>query len=636
MCGIVGIFNINNRAKKLDRKNFADLKKALNVQKHRGPDDNGITAFCFDTRNSSTIESDYDIRYDYDGIIGFNRLSIKDLSINGHQPMSGLNGQVILAFNGEIYNDTELRNHLLEKGYKFKSCTDTEVILNLYIEYGFEKMIAKLNGMFAILIVDLRNGVVYAARDRFGIKPLYYAICSHRIIFVSELKSIIQFRDFERELDDEGFYNRIIFSRVSDSVLLKNGELVKPGQLVCFQYGGHLKKQEYFNINQYERLPNDEAEETSVLRKLEETLYNAISRQLKCDVRVGCQLSGGIDSTIITHLAKSCNPDNVEEAISIVGSYGSEDEYIDRVGNSLGLSVHKSELTDEYFVSNYEKVIWHNDAPVYQPYFICFYKLAETARNNANLKVLLSGEGADEIAGGYGRFAAGVYQPLIQGGYGAIKSYKSYAEYAVMSDSTITKTEVFNWDGYDNAIQKQIDIFNNFSGSNFMRHLKFEIAQRLPEALLRQDKMCMAHSIENRVPFLDNEVVDILLKIPEKYLIQFAGKSPFEVSDDPFAWVQGKAILKVLVSSWYGRDFAYRKKQIMTFDRRKLIQSKRFKEYVYSVVFPGMRSRGLMSEQMVRNLYDHASQISNQEFNVMWRAISSETWCQIFLDRGNR
>ncbi|MDE5803267.1 MAG: asparagine synthase (glutamine-hydrolyzing) [Lachnospiraceae bacterium] len=635
MCGIAGLININASAERLGKEELEDIDSAVKVQKHRGPDDTGVCALNFKTKKSYAAAgaAEIDLKNEIDGVIGFNRLSIKDLSIEGHQPMTALDGRVILAFNGEIYNDVELREELINIGYRFRSSSDTEVIMNLYLEYGFESMIPRLNGMFAIVIADLRYGTVWIARDRFGIKPLYYTIYLNRIAFASELKSIIQFRDFERRLDMDAFNARLIFSRPSEKVLLKDVELVEPGQAIRITYDADIKKWKFYNINQYEREEEKYKSIAEAMEATEAVITSAVSRQMVSDVKVGCQLSGGIDSTLVSYFANQNKGANLNDAVSIIDEKGviGEEQYIDYVGSRLSLDLHKFTIEEDYFLNNYERMIWHNDAPVYQPFFVCFLKLAERAKDYVT--VLLSGEGSDETAGGYTRFATGVYQPFLKkmGGSGNLKSYDSYAHYAVMTDQTITNLVSEGYNGLERLIGEQVDLFNSFTGSDFTKHLKFEITERLPEALLRQDKMTMASSIENRVPLLDNEVVDHVMRLPEDMLVRFASCSPLNLSDNPLEWVQGKYIYKEIVANKFGTDFAYRKKQIMALDKRTMVTSEGFRNYFYDVIYPNMRNRGLLNADKIKNSFENARLITNAEFTSMWRAIALETWCQLFL-----
>jgi len=641
MCGLVGIVNINNSAQPLKESVIHDFHEAMDVQKHRGPDDQGVCSFCFDDMKSNSVKDAFNLNpnWSMDGIIGFNRLSIRDLTMSGHQPMTALDGKVILAFNGEIYNDTELRKVLKASGCSFKGTADTEIVLNLYLEFGFEEMLKRLNGMFAIVIIDLRQERIFMARDRFGIKPLYYTFYKGRIAFASEMKSIIQFRDFDRKLDMDAFNARLLFSRPSNKVLLSGVEMLDPGQAVTISCHGDVRFWRFYDIDTYERTKDKYNCINEVLEDADAVFSDAVARQMASDVKVGCQLSGGIDSTLVTYYANKAGSNNLNDAVSIIDDAGAlgEEFYIDHVGNKLGLNLHKFKVDSDYFLKNYQRMIWHNDAPVYMPFFASFLKLAERARDHVT--VLLSGEGADELAGGYSRFAAGIYQPFISKiGVQAsnLKSYESYANYAVMTDRTLTSLFANNRQNSEDLIQEQIKIFNGFSGSNFTKHIKFEMTQRLPEALLRQDKMTMASSIENRVPLLDNEVVDFVMQLPEEMLLRFVSPSPLTLSEDPFKWAAGKYIFKELVSRKFGSDFAYRKKEIMVLNQRTMLSSSGFRHHFYDIIYPKMKDRGLVDSELIRSWYESLNDISDNTFVSMWRAISLETWCQLFLDsQGN-
>lgn len=636
MCGIVGIINRKDSNPLLDEKGIVGLKKALYVQRHRGPDDEGVVAFRNNGEVKEAMTADELLSGGkFDGLVGFSRLSIKDLSREGHQPMLSADKRIILSFNGEIYNDGDLRNELKSLGYHFRSTTDTEVILKMYEEYGFEAAIKRLNGMFAISIVDLRTNTFYLARDRYGIKPLYYSNIAGRVYYASELKSIIQFDDFKREIDKDAFNGRIIFSRLATNVLLKNVELVKPGCAIIIPFNEPEKNWQFFNIDDYERKETfknvDEA-----IEELDAILAKAVQRQLVSDVKVGCQVSGGIDSTIVSYYANKAGVSNLEDGVSIVDGTevgGVEEHYIDIVGNKLNLNLHKFRMDSDFFIQEYERASWCNDSPLYKPYFMSFYLLAREAKKYVT--VLMSGEGADETAGGYGRFAAGMFQPFmsklnIQNP--KMRSYSSFAEYEVLSDSTLTG---FTLNGYDNTkelIQQEIDHFNAFKGSNFTKQLKYETCYRLPEACLRQDKMTMASSIENRVPLLDNDVVDFVMELPESMLLHFRQGSPCGMGDNPFDWIIGKYIYKELLAKKFGHEFVYRKKGIMVFDEKDFLACAGFRDMFYGTILPSMKQRGIVDYKQIEDLYSNLKNLNTAEFNMMWRVIGLETWCRQFID----
>ena len=203
-----------------------------------------------------------------------------------------------------------------------------------------------------------------------------------------------------------------------------------------------------------------------------------------------------------------------------------------------------------------------------------------------------------------------------------------------MSDTTLTDLTTLGYNNLQGLIQDQVDKFNSFEGTNFSKQLKYEIAYRLTAGLLRQDKMTMSHSIENRVPLLDNKVVDFVMQLPEDMLVRFASNSPVSLSDNPFSWFQGKYILKEIVANKFGHEFAYRKKQTMngSLNERALLASPRFEEYYHDVVLPGIKSRSIVDADLVNKWYESKHSISSKQFNSLWRAIGLETWCQLFLD----
>lgn len=641
MCGIAGIMNKGKHGNPMGERTLIGLHKAMTVQKHRGPDDSGVCAFQIRSGRGAIEEASDAMQLlnkgKYDGMIGFNRLSIKDLSKAGHQPMVSLDKKVILAFNGEIYNDVELREMLIGKGHHFQSSTDTEVVLAMYLEYGFMDMLPKLNGMFAIVIMDLRQNMLFMARDRFGIKPLYYSFQGERLYFASELKCMIQFEEFLRELDMDAVNARLIFSRPSGKILMKNVEIMEPGQAMSMSPEGDVRFWKYFDIDDYQRAEDHVQNLNHVLEQADEIINDAVHRQMLSDVKVGCQVSGGIDSTLIScYAGEGMKETGLKDGVSIIDDAGlkGEEFYIDQVGSRFGMKLHKYKLDEKFFLDHYKKLVWYNDAPLYKPFFTSFYKLTKGARNHVT--VLMSGEGADEIAGGYGRFAAGVFHPFLSelsvSGRG-IKSYADFAEYEVKSDSTVLGFTVKGFDNSKELIDEQIDIFHGFHGSDFMKQIKYETAQRLPESLMRQDKMSMANSIENRVPLLDNQVVDFMMKIPEHMLVRFKASSPLCLSKNPFEWVQGKFVLKELCARRFDHDFAYRKKAIMVFDDRRMLAAKGFREMFYEEILPSMIQRDILDAARVAEWYESIDNISVNEFNSMWRAIGLETWCQIFLDQ---
>ena len=651
MCGICGNISIGKRTV----KNIKNIEKMLDVQNHRGPDDRGICCFRYDGQEvfSGMRTSDFSQDGSFDGIIGFNRLSILDLSQNGHQPMLSLDEKIILAFNGEIYNAFDFTEELKNKGYVFRSGTDTEVILNLYIEYGFDKMIKLLNGMFAIAIVDLRKSEVYLARDRFGIKPFYYSIYNDKLTFASEIKCFLCDDEFEPQLNTDTLYETMIYSGTNNITLMNEVQSLYPGEILKYSYKGEVSKYKFFDINDINK--NNKIKSKEYLEELEYLLRKAVKRQMISDVKVGCQLSGGIDSTLVTTFASEIEKSPLKDTVSIVfdndnKSY-SEEEYMDIVQKKLQLKQHKYILNTEYVKDNLERTIWHLDTIANTPNSVGIMLLSEEAKKNVT--VLLSGEGADEVFGGYWQFTrAAFFEKLVKcDSYDIIsklsnkkairnqidKMRKGYDYYVATTHGFLEKDalqELFSNDSefenkYWAEIDKRQDLFNKFSGDEFEKHIKYKIVTNLPDLLVRQDKMSMSASIENRVPFLDNDVVDFALTLPKNVLLHWdikqllKGKYP----------VEGKYALKKISENIYGKEFTYRRKRGFDLPLANFLDNKDFKNYFHDELIINMEKRNVLNAKYVKELYKNIETINNTEAQVLWKAINFELWCSLFLDK---
>ena len=298
MCGITGILNLDFRP--ID---FRTLNRMSEMQKHRGPDDQGFVGFSFSQSRVSAVDiNSNEIKTNsFHGGIGFNRLSILDLSINGHQPMISKDGKVVIAYNGETYNAFDFKNELEKKGYQFKSQTDTEVLLHLYQEYGIEKMLELVNGMFAFSIIDLELNKLFLARDHVGIKPIYWYKKGELFLFASEIKSFISHPDFHAEIEekhvDEYFYYKY---NAHDRTVFKDVKQLPPGYYLEVSMQGE-KLVKYWEPDLTTRNSLSELDAT---KRLEEILKTSVKSQLLSDVKVGCQLSGGIDSSLVTTFAR--------------------------------------------------------------------------------------------------------------------------------------------------------------------------------------------------------------------------------------------------------------------------------------------------------------------------------------------
>jgi len=624
----------------MSQKPVADTGIILNmlrVQKHRGPDDSGLRAFSLKQGVSSELKVDGPARLQesFEGILGFNRLSILDLSMNGHQPMVSPEGNVILALNGEIYNAFDYTEELQSWGYKFKSTTDTEIVLALYLKYGFNEMLLRLNGMFAIVIVDLNLKTLFIARDRYGIKPMYYIVNDNTLGFSSELKSFGQLEGFNFQLDTTKLDEYMIFRNNLYGTLFKNIQSLGPGHYLEYNSEKGIITKKYFDVDAYSRLDPGPAGFEEYSRGIEKWLGQSVRRQLMSDVKLGCQLSGGIDSSLVTWLANRNSNKGNFESVSIIfeNENFSEEKYIDEVSNVLGIVSHKFLLNSSYFVDNIEQATWHLESPINHPNTIGIYKLSQCAKQYVT--VLLSGEGADEIFGGYERFfniqypynrkkiLDEIFLNLSQPA--GLLRYLNHQYRAIMATSYMlpaTALKLKHEFSLGNATDSRLSLYRSLSGTLFDRQVKYEILSYLPDLLVRQDKMSMAHSIENRVPFLDNELCQSSFTIPQKYLIM--NKSP-EGNDNE------KYLLKKVAASTFGNEFAFRRKMGFGIPMKEFLSDRKFVEYLNDKVMPGIKRREVFDHKLAATWLSRLDTIGYQELQALWVIISFEIWASIYL-----
>lgn len=636
MCGIAGYINTDNRS----ITNTAIIQKMLVAQQHRGPDDSGIMAFSLQQQTAKEYRHQQiqTIEGSFEGILGFNRLSILDLSKNGHQPMCSPDGKVILTLNGEIYNAFDLKPALEADGCIFKSTTDTEVVLYLYLKYGFGGMVEKLNGMFAIVVVDLREHKLYIARDRFGIKPLYYYHKNGVLAFSSELKCFYALEGFKAELDESMLDEYLVFRNNLHNTLIKDVHCIEPGYFFTYSPGNKISSTRYFDINQYSRNPDKKNDFQHELTNLRQALKKSVESQLMSDVKLGCQLSGGVDSSLVTALAKEIKQDDLLESVSIVfdNKNFTEKPFIDKVANQLGIISHQFPLQSDYYQQQIQKATWHFEQPINHPNTIGIYLLAQRAKEYVT--VLLSGEGADEVFGGYSRFYAIKYPYSNRTFWAGVKNsgirlftFLQYytdpfnrANLNVASMTAVMAQSLKKDFDYDNAIQKRQQIYNSLTGSVFDKQVKYDISTYLPDLLTRQDKMSMAHSIENRVPFLDNEVVAHSFNIPENYLIK---RKAVESNNTE------KYLLKKICAGVFGVDFAFRDKMGFGIPLREFMSKPAFNSYLKEEILPGLKKRNLLNTTKITYWINNLDKIKMPELEALWAVVSLEIWMKQFIDQ---
>ena len=609
MCAILGVISKN------EYQQFAtqELWDMCKMQEHRGPNDKGGMFFDLETRKCNPVDQEEWVKGK--GWFGFQRLSIQDLSINGHQPMLSDNHDIAIVFNGEIYNFKELRKELEQKGCAFKSGTDTEVLLNSYIVYGLEKTLSLINGMYGFAILDLRINELFVVRDRFGIKPLYIANTEDALLFSSELKSFLKYHSFEAKLNREGFEELLLFKENIGNTMFQGVEEVEPGTIVSIDLETMSHhKEKYFDIESYHRGETD-CNINDLADEAESILKKVVKRQLISDTKVGCQLSGGIDSSLIT---KICAEDyGIKDAISCITdtNYQTDAPYIRRVVNDLNLNSYTIDMNSEIFIDKLVDIIWHFERPLSHTPATGMFQISKCSEENG-ITVLLSGEGADEMFGGYKEFL----ETALPDRELSEKDLIDAIVFREGKDEFNDLESIFPGVRAERFYEERITRLKHFTGSPFDKHLKYETSVQLVELLNRQDRMSMTHSIENRVPFLDNEMVDFAWRLPKAALMDTDKRS-------------GKYVLKELTTRYFDYDFSYRKKVgFFIPGNRYLCENASFMNNILSRI----EKRGIIQADLIKEWAKkdalQTGGLNHFQSAVFLKAITFEIWCELFLD----
>ncbi|MEZ4877588.1 MAG: asparagine synthase (glutamine-hydrolyzing) [Flavobacterium sp.] len=630
MCGFTGFYNFSFPF----QSNNHAIREMIEIQKHRGPDDSGIIGINTLEKNFETIsiESDADFRSEKNLLFGFNRLSILDLSPNGHQPMVSPDEQVVLMMNGEIYNAFDYKEDLIQKGHVFKSTTDTEIVLHLYLEYGMEGMISRLNGMFALAIYDFKLETLFLARDRFGIKPLYILQEENRIAFASEMKSFKKLPNFKFEPDYSNLDEFLLFRNLINTTLFKNITNCIPGTYLTVN-NQKITPHVFYDIDQEGR---NTVEDKEAFVTLENALQKSVQSQMISDVKLGCQLSGGVDSSLVTYYAaKNLEKGNLETiSITFKDPKFSEEKYIDFVAEKLNLQAHKYEMSADYYFDVIEKAIWHFEHPLNHPNTIGIYLLSQEAKKHVT--VLLSGEGADESLAGYSRFMSVKENKLFtKSFFGGLKRNINFAadylSYALNPDKKLIMETAFGSITtakallprfeLNKAINERNKTLKRLKGTVNLRQRKYELLTYLPDLLMRQDKMSMAHSIENRVPFLDNDMVATALAISDEALITKHNNK-----------LECKKVLKDIAAQKFGESFAYRDKMGFGIPLREFMSSTTFQDKWYNTIEPNMKKRGLFQTTELSKWVKNIATATPVQLDAIWLMFGFEIWASQYLE----
>jgi len=510
MCGFVGFCS-----KDVKDKNV--IKEMNNQIIHRGPDSDGYY-------------------FDKDVNFGFRRLSIIDLH-EGSQPILNESGDTAIIFNGEIYNYQELREDLVAKGYKFKTHTDTEVILHGYEEYGEEGILAKLRGMFAFTIWDSKKEKLFGARDHFGIKPYYYALLDGDLLFGSEVKSFLKYPKFKKEVNEKALKHYLVFQyNPLEETFFKGVKKLRPGHYYIYE-NGKMEIKTYYNLTlDYKDMTFDEA-----VGKIEKEVEESVKYHKISDVEVGSFLSGGVDSSYVVATAL---PDKTF-SVGFDNKGFNETMYAKELSDSLGIKNFAKLITPDEFFEGINKVQYYSDEPHANLSSVPLYFLSKLA--SEQVKVVLSGEGADELFAGYNEYADALPQRIYRKlpfslrhklylkykdrkhfrGQTIILKYGQKVEDRYIGPAEIMTDELANslvTSKYKNSetsrdlTKKYYDEVKNMDDVSKRLYLDMKM-WIVEDILLKADKMTMANSIELRVPLLDKKMWELARTIPVKHKV---------------------------------------------------------------------------------------------------------------------
>lgn len=609
MCGIVGYVS---RAHDIEDEHV--IARMTKMIEHRGPDDFGYHVLDVFGRPQDTA-------------IGFARLSILDVSAKGHQPMFNDAGTVSITFNGEIYNAFDYREELLRDGFTFHSHTDTEILLHLYEKYGIEGMLERANGMFALCITDARKHRIYFARDRMGVKPLYFYQNPQVFLWSSECKTFFAHPAFQNALNEDALGELFFFRYVAGrETLLKGVENVLPGHYL------ELSETEVLD-HCYWDLP-EKGDGQAHLEEYDARLRAVVSARLLSDVPLGVQLSGGVDSSLVLAYATEAGGDMGSYSIDFEDPAFSEKPWIEIAAEKYRAKQHVYRFQSENFVELFEKSTWHLDTPLNHPNSLGIYWLCKHAR--PHVKVLLTGEGADELFGGYPRYGRSIWSV-------------EYADLARQEDCERGITRYWQEDpvskfiasaaiptvldferllpslSIEQAMNRRRRIYRATPGEDgtVQACLNYELKTYLVDILNRQDKMSMAASMETRVPFLDYHLVEFVRRQdPHTYLR--AVRNP-TIRDS-------KIPLKELAAQKFGESFAYRQKKGFPMPLHDIFYSKEFTQLAEEDLLPRLQTCGILQVHELQLLWKHRRYLTTSYLNgLLWTALAFSEWSKIFL-----
>lgn len=626
MCGILAILNFDNKS--VDREMLIQMRDTMY---HRGPDDAGI--------------------YVKESLgLAHRRLSIIDLSETGHQPMTNEDQSLFLVCNGEIYNYIELREVLKKKGHRFYSTSDSEVIIHQYEEDG-EKCLEKFNGMFGFVIWDSNKKRLFAARDRLGIKPLYYFVDNKRVILASEIKSIIEEPTVQRSPDCQGIADYLFAGRaLSNKTMFENIKEVEPGHMIIVD-----KMKKVVQVKKYWDVIYD-YNNSRTDKQVQEELFNLLddSVRLHCrsDASLGCHLSGGLDTSTIVSLAARYRKNLKSFSIKFSDdNYIDETHYAKAVASHVGFNYYEEAPAAADMARLLPYLMWHMDLPMANEGGFAYYTVSQLAKKH--VKVSLTGHGGDELFAGYPaqfkasfnstdmfhlhkdpdqvamtslkrrlinsifhKGPAGMYRSIRNRLFKGEKTFEDkwinlHCGHLPDDNPIFQKDFIRGLRGYsprDDYLKPLLDVNTDQILDKCLYH---DLRIYLPSLLHLEDRVSMAVSIESRVPFLDYRIVEFLATIPPEQKLN---------------GMQPKYLLRQIASSLLPEQVWQRKEKFHFSMPIKFYFSKEMKEMTRKILLsPESIKRGIFKPKALK----HAC----NDINQTWSLMNVELWFKLFIDK---
>jgi asparagine synthase (glutamine-hydrolysing) len=630
MCGICGIF-YPDRQVRVDRDILASMNQQI---AHRGPDDDGFYV-CENVG------------------LAMRRLSIIDVQ-TGHQPISNEDQSLWIVFNGEIYNHRELRQDLEARGHRYRTRSDTETIVHLYEQYGSD-CVKHLRGMFAFAIWDQPRQRLFLARDRLGIKPLYYRYDGKGLLFGSEIKALLAHPQLRPQFNRKTLAEYLAFGYVAgEETMYSDVRKLMPGYTLMLDGRGEIEISSYWDL----KVNSDEGGRArqSYVQEYRERLEDSVRSHLMSDVPLGVFLSGGLDSSAVAALTARIRNGRIETfAVGYGEERYSELPFARAVAEHIGSEHHEVRINGEDFFQTLPVCIWHEDEPIAWPSSVPLYFVSRLARER--VKVVLTGEGSDETLAGYTRYAwtllnsrmDSVYRSITPSGLrralrnGILASPLSAAMrsklehtfllrdgsswpafyfdnfYSAFSDAE--QSELLTPEakqGANDAYAGSMHFWDQSKGELLHRLLYTDIKTYLVELLMKQDQMSMAASIESRVPFLDHPLVEFTASIPAEYATK---------------GMAGQCILKSAVEDLLPKSIIHRKKMGFPTPWSDWLAGPQLGTLEELLLEPRTLNRGYFRAEAIRSLFgEHRAGLRDHGTRI-WRLLNLELWMRICLER---